>query len=120
MKTILLASNNPGKLRELQALLGDLGVEILTPAMIGLALDVAETGDTYAANATLKAEAFGAASGLLTLADDSGLEVDALKGAPGSTRPAMPAPGRPTPIGAPRCWTRCRGCLPRARRAFEL
>lgn len=93
MKTILLASNNIGKLRELQALLGDLGVEILTPAMIGLALDVAETGDTYAANATLKAEAFGQRSGLLTVADDSGLEVDALKGAPGLYAARYAGPG---------------------------
>lgn len=93
MKTILLASNNSGKLRELQALLGDLGVEILTPAMIGLALDVAETGDTYAANATLKAVAFGERSGLLTLADDSGIEVDALKGAPGVYAARYAGPG---------------------------
>lgn len=83
MKTILLASNNRGKQRELLALLGDLEVEILTPAVLGLALEVEETGTTYAENAVLKAEAFGAASGLLTVADDSGLEVDALDGAPG-------------------------------------
>ncbi len=93
MKTILLASNNSGKLRELQALLGDLGIEILTPAMIGLNLDVAETGETYAANATLKAVAFGERSGLLTLADDSGLEVDALKGAPGVYAARYAGPG---------------------------
>ena len=83
MKTILLASNNQGKQRELLALLGDLGIEILTPSALGLALEVDETGTTYAENATLKAEAFGARSGLLTVADDSGLEVDALDGAPG-------------------------------------
>lgn len=93
MKTILLASNNAGKLRELQAILDDLGIEILTPAAIGLALEVDETGTTYAANAALKAEAFGARSGLLTLADDSGLEVDALQGAPGVYAARYAGPG---------------------------
>lgn len=93
MKTILLASNNAGKLRELQAILDDLGIEILTPAAIGLVLEVDETGTTYAANAALKAEAFGARSGLLTLADDSGLEVDALQGAPGVYAARYAGPG---------------------------
>ena len=78
---LLLASNNPGKLRELHALLP--GAAIATPAEIELALDVAETGTTFAANAALKARAFAKASGHITLADDSGLEVDALNGAPG-------------------------------------
>jgi XTP/dITP diphosphohydrolase len=83
MKKILVASNNVGKLRELMAILGDLPFEVVTPARMGLTLNVEETGTTYGENARLKAEAFGAASGLLTLADDSGLEVDALGGAPG-------------------------------------
>lgn len=83
MKQLLVATNNPGKLRELLPILAPLGIELRTPADIGLTLEVDETGDTYSANAHLKAEAFVRASGLVTLADDSGLEVDALKGAPG-------------------------------------
>lgn len=83
MKKLLLATNNPGKVAEMQALLGNLPVELLTPSQVGLALDVDECGATYAENAALKAQAFSDASGLLTLADDSGLEVDALGGLPG-------------------------------------
>ena len=88
---LLLASNNPGKLRELHALLP--GAAIATPAEIELALDVAETGTTFAANAALKARAFAKASGHITLADDSGLEVDALNGAPGVYSARYGGPG---------------------------
>ena len=56
---------------------------MVTPADLGISRDVEETGDTYEENAAIKARAFASASGLLTLADDSGLEVDALGGAPG-------------------------------------
>ena len=80
---LLLASNNPGKLREFTALLGGLDLFLVRPADIGLELNVAETGTTYQENACLKAEAFAKASGLWSLADDSGLEVDVLNGAPG-------------------------------------
>jgi XTP/dITP diphosphohydrolase len=80
---LLIATNNPGKVREYEELLTDLSVEITFPAQEGLTLDVDETGDTFEENARLKALAFATASGLLTLADDSGLEVDALDGAPG-------------------------------------
>jgi XTP/dITP diphosphohydrolase len=83
MKKLLLASNNQGKLKEIQALLSDLGVELITPSQIDLSLVVEEDGETYAENAALKALAFARISGLLTLADDSGLEVDALDGLPG-------------------------------------
>lgn len=83
MKTLLLASNNKGKLRELQAILVDLPLELLSPADLGLTLEVDEDGSTYAENAAKKALAFANASGLTCLADDSGLEVDALDGAPG-------------------------------------
>jgi XTP/dITP diphosphohydrolase len=85
MEKILVASTNPGKLVEIKDLLGDLGrrVELLLPAEIGLHLDVLEDGETYAENAALKARAYNQASGLLTLADDSGLEVAALDGKPG-------------------------------------
>lgn len=80
---LLLATNNKGKLRELQAILADLPLEILAPADIGLTLEVDEDGLTYAENAAKKAVAFQRVSGLVCLADDSGLEVDALGGAPG-------------------------------------
>src|SRR5438093_4641336 len=83
MLQLLLATSNPGKLHELVPLLGDMFLHIVTPHALGLHLDVEETGTTYAENARLKAAAFAHASGLLTLADDSGLEVDALSGAPG-------------------------------------
>lgn len=81
MRPILLASNNRGKLAEIQALLT--GFALLLPRQAGIDLDVLEDGQTYAENAERKARAFCQASGLLTLADDSGLEVDALGGAPG-------------------------------------
>ncbi|MGH2447510.1 MAG: RdgB/HAM1 family non-canonical purine NTP pyrophosphatase [Chloroflexota bacterium] len=80
---LLLASNNQHKLRELRTLLGQAGFTVVSPAAIGLKLDVAETGETFARNAALKAGAFADASGLLTLGDDSGLQVEALNGEPG-------------------------------------
>ena len=83
MVKLLLATNNKGKLRELRGILADLPLELLTPAEIGLDLNVPEDGDTYIENASRKALAFQRASGLICLADDSGLEVDALDGAPG-------------------------------------
>lgn len=83
MSKLLLATNNQGKLVEIRALLNDLEASLVTPAQIGLDLNVEETGDTYAENAARKAIAFAQASGLLTLADDSGLEVDTLDGLPG-------------------------------------
>jgi XTP/dITP diphosphohydrolase len=80
---ILIATNNKGKVGELRALLKDIRIELITPSEINLTLDVIEDGSTYAENATKKANAFAKASGLVSLADDSGLEVDALDGAPG-------------------------------------
>jgi XTP/dITP diphosphohydrolase len=94
MAKILLATANRGKLHEIQALLAELPLTLVLPADLGLSLDVAEAGDTYAVNASLKATAFARASGLLALADDSGLEVDALGRLPG-VRSArfLPLPG---------------------------
>ena len=83
MNRLLIATNNKGKVKELHDLLKDIEIELVTPADIGLDLDVLEDGSTYAENATKKAAAFALASGLVSLADDSGLEVDALHGAPG-------------------------------------
>jgi XTP/dITP diphosphohydrolase len=83
MNRLLIATNNKGKIKELRDLLKDTGIELVTPAQINLDLDVDEDGATYAENAAKKAIAFAQASGLVSLADDSGLEVDALDGAPG-------------------------------------
>lgn len=83
MPSLLLATNNKDKIIELQDLLKDLNLQLLTPADINLDLDVIEDGLTYAENAAKKALAFAQASGLISLADDSGLEVDALNGEPG-------------------------------------
>lgn len=80
---LLLASENPGKLSEFQSLLGGQAFRLVTPLDLGLHLDVSEDGQTYAENAALKAQAYCHASGLPALADDSGLEVDALDGRPG-------------------------------------
>lgn len=83
MKNLLLATNNTGKLREYRRLLHGIPFAIVTPSDIGLTTDVNETGTTFEENAILKATMMASASNLLTLADDSGLEVDALGGAPG-------------------------------------
>lgn len=80
---LLIATNNQGKLKEIRAILKDLDVELVSPADLGLELEVEENGQTYAENAARKALAFSQASGLTSLADDSGLEVDALGGKPG-------------------------------------
>jgi XTP/dITP diphosphohydrolase len=83
MNRLLIATNNKGKVKELLDLLKDTGFELVTPADINLKLDVEEDGATYAENAAKKAISFARASGLISLADDSGLEVGALEGAPG-------------------------------------
>lgn len=84
MVELLLATNNPGKVEELCSLLSGLAeFDVKTPADIGLDLHVKEGGASYAENARLKAHAFARASGMACLADDSGLEVEALGGAPG-------------------------------------
>jgi len=82
-RTILLASNNQGKLKEISALLQHIDLHLVIPSDIGLVLNVSEDGQTYEENALLKALAFCQASGLPSLADDTGLEVEALNGAPG-------------------------------------
>jgi XTP/dITP diphosphohydrolase len=80
---LLLATNNRGKIREYKSLLRGIPHKIVTPAEIGITTEVDETGRSFEENARLKATALAAASGLLALADDSGLEVDALGGEPG-------------------------------------
>ncbi len=83
MHKLLIATNNAGKVKELRELLKDIEVQLVTPVDINLILEVEEDGTTYAENASKKAIAFAQASGLISLADDSGLEVDILGGAPG-------------------------------------
>jgi XTP/dITP diphosphohydrolase len=83
MRELLIATRNPGKLREFEAIFDGLGLTLHTLDGLGIPDEVEETGETFAANATLKAEAYMALSGMPTLADDSGLEVAALHGAPG-------------------------------------
>ena len=90
---ILVATNNARKLAEFRRLLAAAPVELVAPGDAGIALDVDETGTSFAANAVLKARAFAAATGMLALADDSGIEVDALDGAPGVLSARYGGPG---------------------------
>ncbi len=83
MVQLLIATNNQGKKCEFAELLAALPLTLVSGPDVGVHLDVEETGQTYLENARLKALAYHRATGLLTLADDSGLEVDALNGAPG-------------------------------------
>lgn len=80
---LLIATRNPGKLKEYEQLLAGLPVTLTYLSGEGIAHEVEETGETFADNAIHKAEEYARISGLLTLADDSGLEVDALDGEPG-------------------------------------
>ncbi len=82
-RSLLIATGNAGKQREFRRLLSHLPADLVTPDEIGLALEVEEPFSTYAENATVKADAFARASGLLSLADDSGIEVAALDWGPG-------------------------------------
>lgn len=83
MGKLLIATGNPGKIKEIHALLLGLDLDLLTPAQMGLSITILEDGETYHANAARKAHAFAEAAGMPVLADDSGLEVDALGGLPG-------------------------------------
>ena len=80
---LLIATTNRGKLKEYRAMLDGLPFELLSLEDAGITLDVEETGETFEENAILKAKTYAALAGMLTLADDSGLEVDALGGEPG-------------------------------------
>jgi XTP/dITP diphosphohydrolase len=83
MHTLLLATSNLHKLEEFRAIFSDLHLRLLSLSDLQLTTDVEETGSTFAENAELKARAYAQMSQMLTLADDSGLEIDALGGAPG-------------------------------------
>jgi XTP/dITP diphosphohydrolase len=80
---LVIATRNPGKVREFRQLLDGLPFRVMSLDDLGIEIEVEETGTTFAENAQLKAEQYHAASGELTLADDSGIEVDALDGRPG-------------------------------------
>ena len=78
-----LATANPGKIEEMREILAQLGIEVLTREELGIDIEIEETGDTFFENALIKARAICAASGMPAIADDSGLVVAALDGAPG-------------------------------------
>ncbi len=92
---LLLATTNPGKLREFRDIFADLPCTLTTLDEQGITMDVEETGATFTENALLKARAYSRASGLLTLADDSGLEIDALGGEPGVRSARWPTADMP-------------------------
>lgn len=83
MKKIILASNNQGKIVEVKEILKDLGIEIVSLKEAGIDVDIEENGTTFEENAVIKAEAICKMTGEITLADDSGLEVDYLNKEPG-------------------------------------
>ncbi len=94
MPKLLIASENPGKIVEFRALLKALRLELVDPGMLGQHVKVIEQPDSYLENAKRKASAYAETSGLWTIADDSGLEVDALDGAPGALSARLAGPGR--------------------------
>ncbi len=82
-RNLLVATGNPGKMREVSHILKGLPFQVLSLQDFGMSMTVEETGATFAKNAILKASAYCASAGMLTMADDSGLVVDALNGRPG-------------------------------------
>lgn len=83
MKKLLLATTNDGKIREIRKILFGINFEIVTLKDIGYQKEISETGNTFEENAVIKAKTVGADTGFLTVAEDSGLEIDALGGRPG-------------------------------------
>lgn len=83
MKKLLIATTNPGKLREYKEFLKDLPLELVSLKDVGITDDVEETGKTYQENAEMKAKFYAAKSGLPALSDDGGIEIAALGGQPG-------------------------------------
>ena len=90
---LVLASKNEKKLKEMQDILSQMGVEVCLESAVGVDVDVEETGTTFEENSLLKAKAVMEASGLPAIADDSGLCVDALGGAPGVYSARYGGPG---------------------------
>lgn len=97
MTKLLLGTGNPGKLREMTALLRDLRVTLVRPEQLDLDMTVPETGKSYAENASLKARAYATNTGMWALADDTGLEVEALGGRPGLHSARIVGPGGKDP-----------------------
>ncbi len=80
---IIFATGNKGKIKEIQMILADLGVEVITMKDAGIVIDIEENGSTYEENALIKAKAVAAHTGAIVMADDSGLEIDYLNNEPG-------------------------------------
>jgi XTP/dITP diphosphohydrolase len=102
-ETLIIASHNPGKIGEIAELLAPFGIETVAAPALGLA-EPEETGDSFEANAALKAAAATEASGLPALADDSGLVVPALGGAPGIYSARWAGPGKDFSLAMARVW----------------
>lgn len=83
MKKIIFATKNKGKIKEINAIMSDMNVEVVSMEDAGINIDVVEDGNTFEENAIKKAEEIMKVSGIITMADDSGLEIDYLDGAPG-------------------------------------
>jgi XTP/dITP diphosphohydrolase len=115
-RRLVFATRNLGKVAELRALLADLDLEILSARDLALP-EVEEDGDTFAANARKKAHEVAAATGLPALADDSGLEVDALGGAPGVHSARYAGPGATDPANNARLLAALAGVPPDRRTA---
>ena len=94
MRTLVIATNNRGKVRELRELLEGCGFELVTPGDLGVKFGPEESGATFEANARIKAEEAARLTGEIALADDSGLEVDALGGRPGVYSARYAGPGK--------------------------
>ena len=95
---VVLASHNAKKITEMRAILSQMGVEVLSQRDVGVDLEPEETGTTFEANARIKAKAVMEATGLPAIADDSGLMVDALDGAPGVYSARYGGPGLDGPV----------------------
>ena len=100
---VVLASHNAKKITEMRAILSQMGVEVLSQRDVGVDLEPEETGTTFEANARIKAKAVMEATGLPAIADDSGLMVDALDGAPGVYSARYGGPGLDDPAGGSCC-----------------
>lgn len=109
---IVLASHNPGKLREIAELLAPYDIEVVSAGDLGLK-EPAETGETFIDNAAIKAEAAAVASGLPALADDSGLAVDALGGAPGIHSARWAGPSKDFAAAGERVWREAQAADPK-------
>ncbi|OGO18507.1 MAG: non-canonical purine NTP pyrophosphatase, RdgB/HAM1 family [Chloroflexi bacterium RBG_16_48_8] len=94
MTELVIASTNPGKIQEIDALLHHLPITLINPKKLGLILEISEENDSYLNNARRKAQAYVERTGCWTLADDTGLEVDVLDGAPGLQSARLAGPGR--------------------------